>query len=279
MDLSYESDVEFERPGLMKRVMKAAILNPVANYAPAGVVRALLRLGKSELARANWDDPGGWQSMVISYNGRPRQIADRIMVAGGSIPMALRNRRKLAARLLARLIDMSSREPVHVLCLGAGPGYIIMDAMEQSRRACIATLVDLSSDAFDHGRRLAAERGLADRMRYVQGDVRDVGQMLDRPPDVVKMLGICEYLTDEQITDIVRAVTGVMPPRSAIVLNSLSAAHGTDRFFRRVFGLHMAHRDPEQLEALLRPAGFGDFVSIPEPLGVYHVLVGRRAGG
>ena len=93
------------------------------------------------------------------------------------------------------------------------------------------------------------------------------------------MLGICEYLTDEQITDIVHAVAGVMPPRSAVILNSLSMAHGTDRFFRRVFGLHMAHRAPEQIEDLMRPAGFGDFVSIPEPLGVYHVLVGRRGDG
>jgi len=28
--------------------------------------------------------------------------------------------------------------------------------------------------------------------------------------------------------------------------------------------------------SLLRPAGFADFVALPEPMGVYHVLLGRK---
>jgi hypothetical protein len=70
-----------------------------------------------------------------------------------------------------------------------------------------------------------------------------------------------------------------MPQGSWIVLNSLSKAHNTDLFFRRVFGLHMNHRSVEHLQGLMAAAGFGDFVSIPEPLGVYHVVVGRRLAG
>ena len=114
---------------------------------------------------------------------------------------------------------------------------------------------------------------------FIQGDVRDVQKMLDRPPDVVKMLGICEYLTDEQIIGIAKAVAAVMPAKSAIVFNSISTRHGTDRFFRRVFGLHMAHRSPQQLSELMATAGFGEFQPLQEPLGVYHVIVGRRLGG
>ena len=65
-----------------------------------------------------------------------------------------------------------------------------------------------------------------------------------------------------------------MPAGASIVFNSLSAAHGTDRFFRRVFGLHMIHRTPEQLtptDAAGRASA--DFRVHPEPLGVYHVIV------
>jgi hypothetical protein len=69
-----------------------------------------------------------------------------------------------------------------------------------------------------------------------------------------------------------------MPPGSPIVFNSLSKAHGTDRFFRRVFGLHMKYRTSEQLTALLRTAGFeGPAMVIPEPMGVYHIGVMRRS--
>jgi len=276
---SWASGIEFERPGPLKRLVKAVLIDPVGNYAPAAWLRGILRLTKSELAAANWEDPGGWRSMVMSYEGRARQIADKILVGGGTMAMALRNRKRLAARVLARLIDDLPHNPVHVLCLGAGPGYVITDAMVQARSASVATLVDLNSDAFEFGRWLARRRGVADRVRFVEGDARHVREMLEHRPHMVKMLGICEYLTDGQIVDIARAVAEVMPPAAPMVFNSISKAHHSDRFLRRVFGLHMNHRSPEQLQELMGGAGFGDFVSLPEPLGVYHIVVGRRLAG
>jgi len=273
---SWVADIEFERTGLPGRLIKAFLVDPLANYLPASLLRGLLRFGKSELAEANWNDPGGWQSMVISYDGRPKQWADKALVGLGSVPKALRNRRKLAGRLLARLIDSAGHEPVHVLCLGAGPGRIIIDAMSQATRKARATLVDVSSEAFDYGRGLAAENGLLAQVNYLQGDAREIDKLLEHRPDIVKMIGICEYLTDEEIVEIAGAATRVMAPGGPIVFNSLSKAHGSDRFFRRVFGLHMNHRTPDHLRELLASAGFGEFVSVPEPLGVYQVIVGRR---
>jgi len=212
--------------------------------------------------------------MVISYNGKPVKVADKILVGAGTMARALRNRRKLAAALLARAIEECPRKPVHVLCLGAGPGHIISDAMVQAKCESFATLVDLNGDAFDYGRELAGKLNLGERMRFIVGDARDVKRMLDRPVDVVKMLGLCEYLSNEQIVDIASAVAAVMGKGSPILVNSISKSHGTDRFFRNVFGLHMNHRSPAQMEALLRKAGFAQFESTAEPLGVYHVMLG-----
>ena len=267
----------FERMSGFRRALKAAVFHPMANYLPAGLLRWLLRITKSELAAANWTDPGGWRSMVISYDGKPRQIADKVLVHAGTMSMALRNRRRLAAGVLARLIDETAASPAHVLCLGAGPGHIISDALLQARRPAHATLVDLSSDAFDYGRSLADRLGLAGRMRFVQGDVRDVAALLDRRQvDLVKLLGICEYLPDDVVVSIARAVHAVMPVGSSVVFNSLTHAHGTDRFFRRVLGLYMMHRDASQLQALMGQAGFGNFTTLAEPLGVYEVIIGRK---
>ena len=201
-------------------------------------------------------------------------------IARGLLKGRPRNRRILAARLLSRLIEQADdgQTPVHALCLGAGPGRIIIDALLESPATSHATLVDISSDAFDYGRQLAESCGVADRVKYVQGDVRDVKDVLTPPPMVVKMIGICEYLSDEQIVEIVKSLSDVMAPGGSVVFNSISTAHGTDRFFRRVMGLHMIHRSDEQLSDIFAQGGFGDFVSIPEPLDVYHVLVGRLAG-
>ena len=271
-------DIDFEQHGPLKRALKTVLGNPIANYMPAGLMRGLLRLTESELASANWADPGGWRSMVISYEGKPRQIADKLLVGAGTVPTALRNRRRLATRLLARLIDQADHDDVHVLCLGAGPGLIVIDALTQATRRAHATLVDISPDAFDYGCSLAAQKGVVDRVRYVLGDIRDIEKLLDAPPDIVKMIGICEYLTDEQIIEIVQATAGVMPRGASIVFNTISQAHGTDRFFRRVFGIHMTYRDVTHLQGLLGQAGFGNFAAFPEPLGVYNVVVGRRLG-
>ena len=274
---SWTTDLVFERPGALRRAIKAGILNPLVNYFPAPILRLALRLLRSELAASNWTDPGGWRSMVISYDGERKRFADRLLCTLGTIPMALRNRRVLGARILARLIDASDQPAPHVLCLGAGPGHIITDALLQCRRReARATLVDLNADAFTYGRRLAAQKGTGDRVRFVQGDVRDVAGMLEQPPDVVKMLGICEYLSDEQVASIAATVARRMRRGAAMVFNSLSEAHGTDRFFRRVFRLQMIHRTPGHLQDLMRAAGFTDFSAHAEPLGVYHVIVGRK---
>jgi SAM-dependent methyltransferase len=274
---SWTAGLELEREGFGRRLLKKLIVNPFANYMPAGLVKGLLRWAKSELAAANWADPGGWHTMVLSYDGRPKQIADKVLVRAGTMPTALRNRRRLGARLIARLIDESNHRPTHVLCLGAGPGQIITDAMSQAEGDARATLVDLNPDAFDYGRELAAAAGLANKVKFIVGDIRNIEKLLDEPPDIVKMLGILEYLTDEQIKAVMQATSNIMPQGAFIVYNSLSKAHGTDRFFRRVFGLHMMHRSPAELRALMTAAGMSHFISIPEPLGVYHVIVACKA--
>lgn len=270
-------EVEFETVCGLRRALKRLLIHPLVNYGPAALTRALLRFGKSELAAANWTDPGGWESMVISYRQNCSQVADRLLIHAGTMPMALRNRKRLGSFLIARLIEQANRGPTHVLCLGGGPGWIIQDALAQARAPAHATIVDLNADALEFGRNMATRRGLADRIRFLQANVSDLHEYLHDRPHVVKMLGICEYLPDEQIVTVARAAREMMPDGAPIVFNSLSLAHGTDRFFRRVFGLHMIHRSPGRVCRLMHQAGFGDFAVHPEPLGVYHVIVGQRA--
>jgi len=274
-------DDEFERLGPFRKAIKVGLIDPLANYLPASWLRALLRYGQSELAAANWTEPGGWRSMVISYGDRPRQLADRILVGSGTVSMALRNRFRLATRIIREIID-SSCPTVHVLCLGAGPGQIILHAMASASVFSKATLVDRNTEPFAFGRESAAKQGLAERVRFIEGDVRDksdVSRILDHAPDMVKMIGICEYLTDGQIVETAGAVAAVMPSGAPIVFNNITRRHGSDRFLSRVLGLQLTYRSEEELTALMRRAGFGGFEVHAEPLGVYNVIVGRRQGG
>jgi hypothetical protein len=275
---SWAADLPFERIGPVRRALKRFVVHPFGNWCPAFILRGVLHILRSELAAANWADPGGWQSMVIAYAERRRRFADKLLCTLGTIPMALRNRRRLATRVLERLIADVPEEPVHIFGLGAGPGHTISGAIRASSRQVHATLVDLSADAVAYGRRMADEEGVSDVITFIHGDVRDVERMLERPPDIAEMLGICEYLDDAHVRDITASLSEVMAPGSHIVVNSISRAHGTERFFSRVLGLELIHRSPADIQALLAPAGFTDFVSVAEPLGVFDVMVGRKRG-
>jgi spermidine synthase len=268
--------LDLERSGALQRLLRRAIINPFANYFPAAFHRGLLRLLRSELAAASWADPGGWRSMVLSYQSHRRRVADKILCTLGMVPKALRNRRRMGARAMAHLIDAAGHEPVYILCLGAGPGFVVSDAMRQAHRRAEATLVDLSSEAVDFGRRLAKESGIADRVRFILGDVREVAPRLDHAPDLVKMLGICEYLSDEQLTAILQALYRAMPAGASVVSNSMTPAHGVDRYFRRVLNLKIIHRTPEVLSRFFRDAGFSEITSHGEPLGIFHILIARK---
>lgn len=274
--MALPQEVPLEDLGPAQRLFKRVFINPFANRMPAALLRGLLKFTNSRLAAANWADPGGWESMVISYNGRPKEVSDQVLVKAGAMPMALRNRKRLGAYLLAQMIDQSPFSPVHVLCLGAGPGLIIMDALELAHKPSRATLVDLSPAAFEYGMSTAAQRGLGERVRYIQSDIRHLKNYLEEPPHVVKMLGICEYLSDAQLLSIASAVGELMPEGCPLLANSLSMAHGNDRFFRRVFGLHMIYRSSQRVAELIAQAGFGDFAARSEPLGVYDLLTARK---
>ena len=155
--------------------------------------------------------------------------------------------------------------------------FLHTEAMERASHAdCHAYLIDLNPDSFEFGRQLAAAKGLADRVQYIQGDVAHYHQLCDAEPHVVELVGICEYLPDNVIGRIAEALGRVMPPGCHLVSNSLSRRHGTDRFFKRVFDLHMIHRTPQRISRMLADAGIQTRHVVREPLGVYDVLICQK---
>ncbi len=276
MDTNGLTELDYERVGPVQRALKVGLTNPLVNWVvPAGLIRWALRVTRSEMAAASWADPGGWKSMVLSYRqDTPPQIADRLLLRLGSIPMALRNRKKLATEVLARMIRQRSGQRTNIVCLGAGPGAIVLDAMTRSAHSdCHSYLIDLNPDSFEHGRAQAQARGLNGRVRFIHGDVTRYRELCDAVPHIVKMIGIIEYLPDEVIGQIARAIVQVMPPGGQLVANSLTRRHGTDRFFRRVFDLHMIHRPADQVRRMFDQAGLRTEHVLTEPLGVYDILV------
>ena len=271
-------DEVFERLSTPQKLSKAVILNPLVNYVlPRSVLKHLLHKSGSPLAVSSMEEPGGWRSMVIAYeNAEPINLIDRMVMRMSSFPMGLRNRKRLSVKILRELMDQR-REPTNLVAIGAGAAHNVQESMHLCvHNGISAYCIDLNPDAFELGRRKAESLGLSDRVHFIHGNALDIRKLVRVTPHLVVCIGILEYLTDEQIIDIFKVMNEASPKDAFLLANSISKAHGTDRFLRRVFNLHLHYRSQERVEELMVSAGYKPFRKEREPMGIYSIVVARK---
>ncbi len=273
--------IELERPTMAQRI-GSALLNPAKNYAlPVSWLIGLLRRSTGPLLAESFARPGGWRSMEIIYrNDEPQDWLDRQALRDNPISMASRNRLKIISQRLATLVTQyGASETVTILGIGAGPGRHVQSAIVKSGidpARVTAHLVDLDDDAFDYGRALAADLGIASSIHFQQGDARSIRTSLPGVQvQIVKLVGLVEYLTDEQFLDLLAAVKSVMSNDATLITHGFVDAFQTRRFLARVFNLRHQRRSAEQMTTLLRSAGFRVIETITEPVGVYPILTAK----
>ena len=266
-----------DAPFPLERFAKKLFLNPLVNYIiPAALLRTVVRaspLGAESMAR-----PGGWRALELCYwSGEPANMIDRLVSRSAFFPRAARNRRVLAVGELAGLIGAGGKSPL-VLSLGSGPGRCEMEAMRGAGSAG-ATLVciDRDSGAFEFGRELRGRLGLEARVSFEEGDVGTLAGMSDASVDIVTMLGFLGYFDDGSLARLLGDVFRVLRPGGSVMTNSITDAHGVDGFMERVFGWSHHYRAPAAVRSFLSGAGFEDVRGVPEPFGVYSIMIGKKA--
>jgi hypothetical protein len=269
--------IQFEALTGGNRLVRNLFINPMINYIlPRWLLRKFFSR-RSPLLAACIREPGSWECMRLSYEPEaPQGAVDRMVQKYGSFPMALRNRKRLVSAMLGDLISQYDR-PVHIVGVAAGTGHNIMEGMLRAPKTpSFAYLVDLSDGATSFGQQLAQRLGLAERTKFISGNVLEIERFVDVPPDITVAVGILEYFTDEQAVELAKAMYRAAPPGGAFLANSIMAAHGSDRFLRTVMGLHLNYREPSQLCQVLAQANYGGFTVRCEPLGIYSIVVGFK---
>jgi hypothetical protein len=267
-----------EAPSARQRI-GYLLTNPWRNFLiPAGWLRRLVSRSRSPLIAESRVSPGGWRSMEIIYrNAPPVDWFDRQALRENPISMAARNRRRIVTGILSRLIaERAAVSDVVIVGVGAGPGRHVQSAIVESGidptrvRAC---LIDRDDKAFDYGRRLALRLGISRQVEFLQGDARAIGAVLPGvAPHIVKLVGLVEYLSDEELLGLLRALRGVMVADGRLVTHGLVDRHGTGRFLARVFHLKHKQRTAARMTALLTRAGFQIADCVQEPAGVYPII-------
>jgi S-adenosylmethionine-dependent methyltransferase len=120
----------------------------------------------------------------------------------------------LAARLHARRNELEESRPLQVLDLGGGTGGFAVRLAELGH---LATVVDPSPDALASLARRAADAGVSEQIRGVQGDSSDLLEVVEKASaDAVLCHGVLEVVDDPG--DALQAVAAVLRPRGLLSL-------------------------------------------------------------
>ena len=252
---------------------------PYKNFlVPSSWLLWLMRRSKSPLVADALVCPGSWRSMEITYrNDEPVDWVDRAALRTNPIAMAARNRRAIVtARLSALIARYGETAPVTVLGVGAGPGRHVQTAIVDSGidpARVTAYLIDRDDDAFDYGRALAARLEIASCVHFIKGDALRIRETLpDVAAQVVKVVGLAEYLNDNELVALLGALRDVMTPDGSLVTHGLVDVYRTARFLARVFNLRHHQRNAQQMTTLLEAAGFRTIDCVIEPMGIHPII-------
>lgn len=276
------AEVAFESPTIANRAA-SLILNPFKNFLlPAGFLRWLVKRSGSPLIAESLQRPGGWRAMEIIYrNAEPVDWFDRQALRANPICMAARNRRRIVIGILTRLMTAHANAgPVTIFGIGAGPGHHVQSSIRLSGidpSNVEAWLIDLDREAQQAGRVLAANLDLSENVHFLQGDAREIGQTLPSVrAHIVKVVGLLEYLTDEQAHELLSALRSSMHPKANLVTHGLVDPYGGGRFLTRVFGLRHHRRGEGQMRTLLEAAGFQISECVVEPANIHPIFVAAK---
>ena len=164
----------------------------------------------------------------------------------------------------------SAGEELRVLDLGGGTGGLAVPVAELGHRV---TVVDPSPDALAALNRRAAERGVDDRIRGVQGDAHDLLDHVESGTvDIVLCHGVLEVVDDpDEALDTIRAamhpsgaLSVVVAGRYAAVLAKAMAGHlseartllETPPSALTATAARLRRYTPDDVVALLRAHGF-----------------------
>lgn len=269
-------NIEYESFDGVTNLFKKCLFNPLLNYVlPAGFLKKILTNSKSALAHESLVDPGNWQSMKLSYeNNPPKDFLDKMVLQYGAFPAGLRNRKKLVVLKLSNLIKKyKDQENILIVGVGAGRGFNAMDSMVASGLKNVeGYFLDIDDSAMEPGKELAKSLGLSNKVKFIQGNAIDLKKYIPKNADILKLIGIIEYLTDDQVSEILDVGYKNMNKGSTVIVNTIEPTHGIEPFLQKTFNLKLNYRTTEQVQKLLVKSGFSILEDSKEALNIYHIL-------
>lgn len=199
---------------------------------------------------------------------------------------------RVRKQLLQELIGLAlgrlreKRVPVRIADVAAGHGRYVLEAIEQSGVAADDVLLrDLDMSNVELGRKQIAEKGL--HIRFEQGDAFDrVSLMTLQPqPTLAIVSGLFELFPENgPVRETLVGLAGAMESGGYLIYTG-QPWHPQIEFIARALSSHrggapwvMRRRTQEELDELVRLAGFRKLEQRIDPEGLFTVTLAERAG-
>lgn len=148
---------------------------------------------------------------------------------------------------------------VQVLSLASGSGRELLDVLSRSEKF-FATVIDRDLAALRAIRQEAEKLGRGEQMTLIQTDLLLLAtgqEKLTLPPQhLLYSFGLCDYLSDEQILQVLGWAHGQLADQGMILLTNISPEHPERLLIMHILEWTPYYRTREELENLLQKAAF-----------------------
>jgi len=192
---------------------------------------------------------------------------------------------------LAKLLDGTLRDraaggdPVHVLDVACGGGRYVLETLHRLRGLPVtAELRDASATALGKARDLATSLELEGRVTIRPGDAFDPAQITgtDPRPDVAIVSGLFElFSSNDPIRSSLGGLAELLPPGTTLLYTN-QPCHPQQEMIARVLPNRdgdpwvMRIRSQEEMDALVREAGFSPQERLADEAGIFTVSRATR---
>ena len=178
--------------------------------------------------------------------------------------------------------------PVRVLDVAAGHGRYVLEALGQGgQRAERIVLRDFSDLNVTRGQALIEQLGAGDIACFEQGDAFDPAQLaaVEPPPTLAVVSGLYELFSDNDA--VLRSLQGIAAavPVGGYLAYTGQPWHPQLEFIARALTSHrdgvawvMRRRSQQEMDGLVRLAGFEKVAQRIDEFGIFSVSLARRVG-
>jgi extracellular factor (EF) 3-hydroxypalmitic acid methyl ester biosynthesis protein len=169
--------------------------------------------------------------------------------------------RDLMQATLMRLVkSWPGGESVRVASLASGAAAELLNLCETPEGASIrATCVDIDGQALLAAARRGERSGLTERLILLQGSaVASDGEGISLPPQhLIYALGLCEYLSDEQVVSVLDQSNAALIPGGTVVITNLNSTSPDRELMEHILDWKANHRTADELRSLFARSKFG----------------------